>query len=76
MFICRSKSIMNNYYNSIFSWLLNCEKIFGFELQGYGKKRIYAFLAERYLPYWFSKYTNKLEWPVLFYDLTKDTNEK
>ena len=76
MFICKSKSIMNNYYNSVFSWLLNCEKIFGFELQGYGKKRIYAFLAERYLPYWFSKYTNKLEWPVLFYDLTKDTNEK
>ncbi len=76
MFICRSEEIMKNYYKSIFSWLSDCEKIFGFDLKGYGKKRIYAFLAERYLPYWFSKYSNALEWPILFYDLTKEINEK
>ena len=50
MFICKSKSIMNNYYNSIFSWLLNCEKIFGFELQGYGKKEFMPFLQRDICP--------------------------
>ncbi len=75
MFICRSKKIINNYYNSIFPWLKKCEKIFGFNLEGYGKTRIYAFLAERYLSYWFSKYTKPLLWPVIFFDITKK-NEK
>ena len=76
MFICNSKEIMNEYYNSIFSWLSNCEKVFGFNLNGYGQVRLYAFLAERYLPYWFSKYTNKLDWPILFYDLRGQIDEK
>jgi len=71
MFVCRSKKIMNNYYNSIFLWLEKCEKIFGFNLKGYGKTRMYAFLAERYLSYWFNKYTKPLLWPVVFYDVTK-----
>ena len=31
MFICKSKKILANYYNSIFPWLKECEKIFGFE---------------------------------------------
>ena len=76
MFICKSKKIMHEYYLSIFSWLSKCEEIFGFDLNGYGKQRIYAFLAERYLPYWFSKYTNNLIWPVIFYDLMDKNNEK
>jgi hypothetical protein len=38
------------------NWLDECEKIFGFNLDGYGKVRIYGFLAERFLPYWFKKY--------------------
>ena len=71
MFVCRSKKIINNYYNSIFSWLEKCEKIFGFDLKGYGMTRIYAFLAERYLSYWFNKYTKPLLWPVIFYDINK-----
>ena len=29
----------NNYYNSIFPWLERCEKIFGFNLDGYGLKK-------------------------------------
>ena len=33
--------------------LERCEEIFGFNLEGYGKIRIYGFLAERYLSYWF-----------------------
>ena len=71
MFICRSKKIINDYYKSIFPWLEKCEKVFGFNLHGYGKTRIYAFLAERYLSYWFDKYTKPLLWPVIFYDISK-----
>jgi len=71
MFACRSKKIIEAYYNSLFKWLKKCEKIFGFDLEGYGKKRIYAFLGERYLSYWFNKYSKPLLWPVIFYDITK-----
>ena len=76
MFVCRSKKIINDYFSSIFPWLERCEKIFGFNLEGYGKTRMYAFLAERYLSYWFNKYTKPLLWPVIFFDITKKLNEK
>ena len=69
LFICRSKDLMNRYYQTIFEWFKNCEKIFGFELQGYGQIRIYAFLAERFLPFWFNKYAKCLDWPIIFNDL-------
>jgi hypothetical protein len=72
LFICRSKDIVNEYYKTIFDWLERCEKIFGFNLSGYGKIRIYGFLAERFLPYWFNKYTKCLDWPIIFNDLTKE----
>jgi len=66
MFICRPK-FLKKYYESIFPWLERCEKIFGFEnLQGYETKRLYAYLAERYLSFWFKKYTKSLEWPWTF----------
>ena len=68
MFICRSKKIINYYYESIFPWLFECEKVFGYDLKGYGKVRMYAFLAERYLSYWFTKYTNPLLWPIVHFD--------
>ena len=55
-------------------WLERCEKEFGLnENWGYNK-RIYGFLGERYLPYWFNKYYKCIEWPVFFYDPTKDYN--
>ena len=60
MFICRSKKTINNYFTTVFEWLNKCESIFGFDLHGYGKTRIYTFLAERYLPFWFKKYTKLL----------------
>tara|TARA_B110001452_G_C15222188_1_gene423686 strand:- start:863 stop:1675 length:813 start_codon:yes stop_codon:yes gene_type:complete len=69
MFITRSKKIMNMYYSTVFQWLNECEKIFGYDLKGYNKVRIYAFLAERFLPYWFNKNTKTLEWPIIFHDL-------
>ena len=69
MFICRSKKIIENYYNSIFPWLKKCEKVFGFKSGSYGETRIYGFLAERYLSYWFNKYTKPLVWPIVFHDI-------
>ncbi len=72
MFICRSKKLIINYYETVFNWLFECEKIFGFDLDGYSNMRIYAFLAERFLPFWFNKYANCLEWPIIFNDLRKE----
>ena len=72
MFICRSKKIIKEYYNSVFPWLQRCENIFGFNLNAWHEIRIYAFLAERYLSYWFNKYTAVKEWPIFFYDTNKN----
>ena len=71
MFICKSKAILENYYKSIFPWLKRCEKEFGFDnLKGYGLKRIYGFLAERYMSFWFQKYTKFGILPIYFKDIT------
>lgn len=75
MFITNSTEIMSKYYETIFNWLIKCEEIFGLELQGYGKQRMYAFLAERFLPYWFNRNCKVLEWPIIFYDLKKNLNK-
>ena len=72
LFFCRSKKIMNDYFSSVFNWLFECEKIFGFDLEGYGQKRLYAFLAERYISFWFKKYTKPKTWPIFFYDTNKN----
>ena len=69
MFVTKSKKLIINYYEDVFVWLERCEKIFGFDLDGYSKKRIYAFLAERFLPYWFNKNAKVLEWPIIFQDI-------
>jgi len=70
MFICKNKEILYSYYESLFPWLLNCEKIFGFKgLKGFGLKRIYGFLAERYMSYWFRKYTKYTILPIHFRDI-------
>tara|TARA_Y100000389_G_scaffold198921_1_gene236337 strand:- start:3181 stop:3999 length:819 start_codon:yes stop_codon:yes gene_type:complete len=72
MFISRSK-IMDKWFKDLFPWLLNCEKIFGFnDLSGYDTTRLYAYLAERYLSFWFKKYTKALEWDWLFFDNISD----
>ena len=71
VFITRSSEIIDQYFTYIFNWLEKCEKVFGFNLSGYGQVRMYAFLAERFLPFWFKKYTNYLEWPMLSYDINK-----
>lgn len=71
MFICKNKKILFSYYESLFPWLEECERIFGFEqLKGYGLKRIYGFLAERYMSYWFRKYTKFKILPIQFKELS------
>jgi len=49
--------IIKNYFKNVFDCLSKLKKIFGFNLYGYVKLRIYTFLVERYLPFWFKKYT-------------------
>ena len=71
MFISKSADVINKYFDEVFQWLYDCEKVFGFNLEGYGKIRMYAFLAERFLPYWFKKYSKCLEWPVMYRDINK-----
>ena len=66
MFISKKK-IINKWFDALFPWLERCEKEFGFEnLKGYDMTRIYAFLAERYLSFWFKKYTKFKEQPWAF----------
>ena len=71
MFICKSKEILKKYYQSVFPWLKRCEKEFGFDLKGYGQRRIYGFLAERYMSYWFKKYTKFKIMPIIFKDISE-----
>ena len=74
MFICKSKKLLESYYSVIFPWLENCEKLFGFnDLKGYGLTRIYGFLAERFLSYWFKKNSNFKELPILFHDISDNS---
>ena len=73
MFICKSKKIIEDYYATVFPWLTRCEDEFGFEnLSGYGQTRIYGFLAERFMSYWFKKNTNYKTMPIVFYDIGND----
>ena len=63
MFIAKTY-IANQWFSKLFPWLFRCEKIFGFEnLKGYDFQRLYAYLAERYLSFWFKKYSKYVEWP-------------
>ena len=73
MFICKSKQKLKDYYETLFPWLESCEKLFGFkDLKGFGKIRIYGFLAERFMSYWFQKNTIYKTMPILFYDIGND----
>tara|TARA_B100000767_G_C19692707_1_gene504742 strand:- start:419 stop:1240 length:822 start_codon:yes stop_codon:yes gene_type:complete len=74
MFICKTE-ILKNYYDIVFPWLAKCENKFGFNnLNGYGLKRIYGFLAERFLSYWFTKNHNIKELPIIAKDLSDYKN--
>lgn len=68
MFISKS-TILNLWFTDLFEWLFNCEKVLGFDnLKGYDTGRLYAYLAERFLPFWFRKNTKCIEWPWIFFE--------
>jgi len=72
--ICRSPQLYSDYCESLFGWLKRCESIFGFDPdRKYNLIRVYAFLSERYLSYWFKKNSNYLRWPLKFHDITNDS---
>ena len=59
--------ILDKWFNSLFTWLEKCESEFGYDnLKGYDTQRLYAYLAERYLSYWFKKHTKFKELPWTF----------
>ncbi len=61
--------ILDKWFTDLFKWLSDCEKTFGFnDLSGYDSQRLYAYLAERYLSFWFKDKTKYLEWPWKFVD--------
>ena len=75
MFICKSKILLKDYYETLFPWLEKCEKIFPFQnLHGYDLTRIYGFLAERFLSYWFQKNAKCKTMDITFYDIREDLN--
>ena len=75
MFICRSKNMINLYYQTLFAWLDKCETLFSEKnLHGYDLTRIYAFLAERFTSYWFTKNARYKIMNISFYDLRNDIN--
>ena len=66
------KDILNHWFKDLFKWLFKCEKIFGFKkLSGYDQQRLYAYLAERYLPFWFKKHSKVKELNWVFFDPLK-----
>ena len=63
------KKILNKWFKELFKWLFKREKKFGLQsLKGYDQTRLYAFLAERYLSFWFKKYTKYIEWDWAFFE--------
>ena len=73
IFMSNKKKIVEKFYQNLFDWLFKCEKVFGLSnLRGYGQQRIYSFLTERYMPYWFEKNSKVLTWPWVYYDISKN----
>ena len=70
--VISKKPILNRWFNDLFEWLFECEKIFGFnELEGYDTGRLYAYLSERYLSFWFNEFCKSKECPWIFFDTSK-----
>lgn len=72
IFICKNHILIEAFYKKIFDWLFKCEEKFKkLDLDTYGKKRIYGFLAERFMPFWFKRNSKSLNWPYIFFDTNK-----
>tara|TARA_X000000950_G_scaffold84223_1_gene105975 strand:- start:514 stop:1335 length:822 start_codon:yes stop_codon:yes gene_type:complete len=65
------KKYINKLYEKTFEWIFKCEQIFSkIELKGYGKERIYDFLAERYFSFYFEKNLKIKTWPYILLEET------
>ena len=65
--------VAQKWFETLFPWLERCENIFGFKnLKDYDTTRLYAYLAERYLSFWFKKYTKYLECPYFTLSIGRD----
>jgi hypothetical protein len=73
MYISRVK-IINQYSNLIFEWFLKCENIINKNnnLPLIKNSRIFQYINERFLDYWFSKYYKVLRWPIIMYNEKKN----
>ena len=72
MFISKKK-ILDKWFKALFPWLKKCENEFSEnKLEGYDQTRLYAYLAERYLSFWFKKYSNYIEHPWITIDIGRD----
>ena len=73
MYISKVK-IINQYSNLIFEWFLKCEDIINKNnnLPLIKNSRIFQYINERFLDYWFSKYSKVLRWPMIMYNLDKN----
>ena len=67
MIIAKPK-ILNKWYKNLFTWLDKCESKLGFSQFKNYETRIYAFLSERYISYWFKKYSKCHELPWTFFE--------
>ena len=75
MFITTKKHI-NLLYEKTFKWIFICEKEFSnIKLEGYGKERLFNFLAERFFSFYFEKYTKTKVWPYVFLSNDLITNK-
>lgn len=71
MFISKKK-ILKLWFENLFKWLFDCEKIFGFKkLKGYDTGRLYAYLSERYLSFWFTSRYKTKDIPWKFFETIK-----
>jgi hypothetical protein len=73
MYISKVK-IINRYSKLIFEWFLKCENIINKNnnLPLIKNSRIFQYINERFLDYWFSKYYKVLRWPMVMYNENKN----
>ena len=70
--VISKKLVLNKWFNELFDWLFKCEKIFGFDnLSGYDTGRLYAYLSERYLSFWFNEFYKVKSCPWIFFDTSR-----
>ena len=68
------KAIINHYSSVIFKWFLKCEQIINKNnnLPLIKNARVFQYINERFLDYWFNKYYRVLRWPIIMYNENKN----